>query len=394
MTKRIPVTLVLMLAVCAGAAARQALAQRPLLVGAAEDASRQPELTVAKAKMDLAVLAGLNAVRITSLWQPGTSTVDGGELLVLQNAATAALLDGIRLYVSIYPRDGNAVPRTAARRSEFASYAASVARALPTVTDFIVGNEPNLNRFWMPQFTTKGEDAAAPDYEKLLATTYDALKAVNPGITVIGGALAPRGGDRPLARPTHSPTMFIQDLGRAYRASRRPLPIMDMLAFHPYLEKSRFPPTFSHPRNRYISLNDYGKLVGLLGAAFDGTAQRGTTLPILYDEFGVQSTIAPAKGGLYTNARAPAAADSVPEAVQARYYRQALELASCQPTVVGLLFFHVSDESDLRAWQSGLFYFDDTPKSSMLPVRDAALAAESGTLVPACSLSVTLTPPG
>ena len=362
------------------------LAQRPLIVGAAEDASKEPELTVAKAKMDLASLAGLSAVRITSLWTPGRTAVSSAELLVLRNAAGAAALDGIRLFVSVYPKEGSAVPLTMAARKEFATYAAAIARELPSVTDFIVGNEPNLSRFWMPQFTADAKDAAAPAYEKLLAQSYDALKAVNPAINVIGGALAPRGGDRPLARPTHSPTIFIRDLGRTYRTSKRRRPLMDMLAFHPYLEKSKLPPTFSHPRNKYISLNDYGKLVALLAEAFDGTAQRGTTLPILYDEFGVQSEIVPAKAALYSNATAPTAQDAVPEATQAAYYRQALELATCQPTVVGLLLFHVSDESDLRAWQSGLFYFDDTPKSSMAPVRDAAVAAETDTLVPLCSL--------
>ena len=385
---RTPLLALLALSVLCAVWVTPGRAQRPLLVGAAEDASRQSELSAAKAKMDLASLAGLDAVRITSVWPPGQTTVSSEELRVLRNAAAAALLDSIRLFVSVYPKDGSMVPLTNASRKDFASYAASLARALPTVTDFIVGNEPNLNRFWMPQFVAGTEDAAAPAYEKLLAQTYDALKTTNPGLNVIGGALAPRGGDRPLARPTHSPTIFIRDLGYAYRTSKRKQPLMDMLAFHPYLEKSSLPPTFSHPRNKYISLNDYVKLTALLSEAFDGTAQRGSTLPILYDEFGVQSQIVPSKSGLYANADSPVAEDAVPETTQAAYYRQALELATCQPTVVGLLFFHVSDESDLRAWQSGLFYFDDTPKSSMAPVREAAWAAEADTLVPVCSLPV------
>src|SRR5205814_2402985 len=48
---------------------------------------------------------------------------------------------------------------------------------------------------------------------------------------------------------------------------------------------------------------------------------------------------------------------------------EAIELASCQPTVEALLLFHVSDELDLAAWQSGVYYADDTPKSSLTPVR-------------------------
>ena len=168
---------------------------------------------------------------------------------------------------------------------------------------------------------------------------------------------------------------------------------MDMFALHPYLETSKLAPTFSHPLSRVIALNDYGKLVALLGEAFDGTAQRGTTLPILYDEFGVQSRIVPAKARLYTNGTTRVAGDAVSEAIQAAFYREALELAACQPTVVGLLLFHVSDESDLRAWQSGLYYSDDTPKSSLAPVRDAAEAARANTLVPLCSLPLSLASP-
>jgi hypothetical protein len=83
---------------------------------------------------------------------------------------------------------------------------------------------------------------------------------------------------------------------------------------------------------------------------------------------------------VYANAAAPAALDAVPEATQAAYYRIALRLAACQPNVIGLLFFHVSDEDDLAAWQSGLYYADDTPKTSLATVRAAADAARAGKL--------------
>ena len=50
-------------------------------------------------------------------------------------------------------------------------------------------------------------------------------------------------------------------------------------------------------------------------------------------------------------------------------------MAYCQKNVIGLLMFHVSDEPDLVAWQSGMFYADDTPKASLHAVHDAAMAA-------------------
>ncbi len=50
-----------------------------------------------------------------------------------------------------------------------------------------------------------------------------------------------------------------------------------------------------------------------LGEAFDGTAQRGSELPIFYGEFGVESDIPAAKASLYTGAE-PAATRPVSEA--------------------------------------------------------------------------------
>jgi hypothetical protein len=266
-------------------------------------------------------------------------------------------------------------------RGQFAEYAASIARRFPAITDFVVGNEPNLNRFWMPQFGANGADLAARSYELLLARTYDALKSVSADVNVIGGALSPHGQDKQgAARPTHSPTAFIADLGSAYRTSGRRRPIMDMFAIHPYLIPSRLPPSFAHPRTTTIGIADYPKLVRLLTHAFAGTAQRGETLPIVYDEFGYQSTIPVGKQSLYTHLSSAAAKDAITEAQQAAYYRQAFALAACQPTVAGLLIFHVADERDARAWQSGVYYSNGTPKSSLAAVRDGALAAVTGTL--------------
>jgi hypothetical protein len=155
---------------------------------------------------------------------------------------------------------------------------------------------------------------------------------------------------------------------------------MDTFVIHPYGETSRTPPTALHPKSTSISIADYPKLVKLLRQAFQGTAQRGATLPILYGEYGVQTQIPPDKLGAYTNLGVPTAADAVSESVQGAYYTRAIKLAYCQPTVAGLLFFHVSDEPDLDRWQSGLFYADDTPKSDLQLVKTTAQAAQAGQL--------------
>jgi hypothetical protein len=376
MTRLLLCTFALVLALAPTAAAGTGM-----FVGAAEDAVRSTDPAKAKAQMDAAALAGFDTIRMTTTWTPGTKAVGDHELAVIRNAANAARLDGIRLILSVYQRDQRTTPRTRLSQYQFAAYAASIAQAVPWIEDFVIGNEPNLNRFWMPQFTKAGADAAAYGYQSLLALCYDALKRISPDINVIGGALSPAGGDRPkAARQTHSPTRFIADLGAAYRQSKRRRPIMDMFAFHPYLIPSRLPPTFAHPRTTTIGLADYAKLTALLTRAFAGTRQPGATLPIVYDEFGYQTRIPPQKRALYTRLGSPAAKDAISEGKQAAQYRQALGLAQCQPNVAGMLIFHVVDEADATAWQSGVYYADGTPKTSLGRVREAALEARSGAL--------------
>jgi hypothetical protein len=354
-----------------------------MFVGAAEDAGRSTDLTQAYAKLELARLAGFDTVRMTSIWAPGYSRPTDHELDVLRTSALAARLNGIRIILSVYQRNNHTTPLTRATRAQFASYVATIAREAPDIADFIIGNEPNLNLFWMPQFDKKGNTVSAGAYLKLLAASYDALKAVSPDVNVIGGSISPRGGDRAFGiRPTHSPTRFIAELGAAYRKSGRKKPVMDAFAFHPYLIPSKLPPTyrFRNPKNTTIALSDYDKLTRALSGAFKGTAQPGSTLPIVYDEFGYQSKIPADKRDAYSNLDSPAAADAIPEALQASYYRSALAIAQCQPNVTGMLIFHVTDEANASAWQSGVYYADDTPKSSLPAVRDAALAARDGQL--------------
>lgn len=351
-----------------------------LVIGATEDAVRAATPTQAKAQMDLLRLAGFRAVRISDIWSPGLTSPTAPDLEQLRWVTAAARLDGIEIYATITNATAKTAPLTEQDQADFAAYAAAFVRAEPAIRHVIVGNEPNLNLYWLPQFDESGGDAAATAYESLLARTYDAVKAVDPRVEVIGGAVSPRGNDQPHgSRLTHSPTTFIPDLGAAYRASGRTTPIMDALAFHPYEDNSSLPPaTTLHPKSTTVSIGDYGKLVALLGQAFDGTAQRGSTLPIVYDEFGVQSQIPPAKASLYTGTEQTALTRPVTEATQTLYYRQAVQLVFCEPTVEAFFVFHTVDETDLGRWQSGLYYPDGTPKTSLAPTRLAFQEARRG----------------
>jgi hypothetical protein len=338
-----------------------------MFMGAAEDEGRNADPAVAMAKMELAKAAGFDTIRITAIWAPGQSAVPADQLQALQSIAAAGLFLNVRIVATIMPFGSKTTPLTPTARRQFARFSADMVRRIPSIREYIVGNEPNLNRYWMPQFGPKGEDLAAPAYVKLLAETYDAMKAVDSKVFINGGSVSPRGGDIPnTGRDTHSPTLFITDMGTAYRALKRSKPMMDGFAFHPYGENSSTPPTVEHPRSKSIGLADYDKLVLLLGKAFNGTAQKGSKLPILYDEYGVDSQIPVDKREFYEGREL---SRPVSETTQATYYRQALQMAACQPTVRGFLIFHVTDETNYDRWQSGLYFPDGTPKSSRTVVK-------------------------
>ena len=155
---------------------------------------------------------------------------------------------------------------------------------------------------------------------------------------------------------------------------------MDAFSIHPYMRTSKLPPTDTHAASTTITIGDYPKLAELLAEAFTGTPQRGPGLPIYYTEFGVQTRVPVADRGAYTDLQSPSAADAVDPQTQARYYREALELAACQPTVKGLFVFHTFDEPDLAGWQSGLYYANQKPKPSLPAFRKAAAEARAASL--------------
>ena len=351
-----------------------------ITVGALEDAVKLPDPKLADERITLASRAGFDALNVTSAWTPGQTRPEPGELAILRNVASASQRQGLQLLITVYASRPRFAPITDDQQRQYAEYMANLARALPSVDGFAVWNEPNVNTFWLYQYDASGQDVAAPAYTSLLAKTYDALKAVSSKIKVYGGNLAPRGFEDPESpRPTHSPTQFIRDMGVAYRASGRTEPIMDVFALHPYQTRSSIPPGQQHTGTS-LGFGDYDKLVALLGAAFDGTAQPGSKLPIAYTEFGVQSIIPPSAQGPYTNLQSPLGKDAVPEQTQADYYRQAFELAACQPNVIAVYIFHLFDEADLNRWQSGPYYTDTNPKSSLDAIASGAKKARRGKL--------------
>jgi hypothetical protein len=352
---------------------------RTFVLGTVDDSLAQQDPHFAQAQADVSRDAGFDAAAVSATWARGQRRPSPALVRVLGNVSAATRRDDMQLVVVVWHGLGRDTPQTPAERADFAAYAGALVKLLPQVRAVIVGNEPNLSTFWKPQFGAGGSDLAARAYADLLARSYDAIKTARPSVLVLGGALSPRGGDRPGgSRPTHSPTAFIRDLGAAYRASGRSRPFMDGFAFHPYMEASKDSPNGTHPENTTITLADYPKLVALLAQAFRGTAQQGARLPVYYTEFGVQTAVPAAKRGAYDDLDSPARTDSVSFGTQAAYYRSALELAYCQPTVRGLFVFHTFDEPGLGGWQSGLYFADRTPKPSLPAFKRAVADLRNG----------------
>src|SRR5207249_9454915 len=102
------------------------------------------------AQMDLLALAGFRAVRITQTWGPGEQRVTARDTTILRNVADAAKLDDMTVVTSILNAGSRTTPLTPSDQADFAAYAASVVKALPTLRTVITGNEPNPNRYCMP----------------------------------------------------------------------------------------------------------------------------------------------------------------------------------------------------------------------------------------------------
>ncbi len=376
----------------------------PKWTGVLEDGAKQPSEVAAAQKMQL--LQGLVAVTYNqpsnvyvkeSIWaSPGQAVPSEEDFINLENSIKAAQADNYKVCLAVWPytwgtgEDHLPPPLSPNKRWQYTTLLATIDGRLrqdfntqpsdqPPVSCWFIGNEPDNPTFWRPQFTPEGTDAAAPAYERLLARSYDTLKKISPNYIVVGGELASRGNDDPGSkRGSHSPETFIRDMGQAYRDSGRTEPIMDVFGMHPYGQNSSESPATPHPNSTTIGEADYPRLVADLGKAFDGTAQVGSKLPILYSEYGVQSLI-PGPQRYRYKSKEPEASHAVDEATQARYYGQYLGLAACQPNVIGAFLFHTADERNLKkGWQSGAYYADDAPKTSRLSIASSMQELNDG----------------
>jgi hypothetical protein len=295
---------------------------------------------------------------------------------LLDRAVASATDAGIQVVLAVYPYPPREIEAGLGSPSLFASYVGVLASIYPQVRRFVIGNEPNQPAFWRPQFDAAGANVSASRFGPYLAAAHDALKAVDPAISVLGVGLSPRGNDRPTARNniSTSPVRFLRALGAWYRRSGRTKPLMDGFSFHPYPKEATdsLERGYQWPNAGFSNLD---RIKQALWDAFDGTAQPTTLdgLTLHLDEVGWQVDTKGRVGyrGL----------ENVPvtdEATQAAIYGELVREAACDPDVASVSFFGFRDDGLRTGFQAGLERADGTARPSAAAVQKAIPAGCPG----------------
>jgi hypothetical protein len=365
-----------------------AQAKPGLLVGVTEDGLKfEPDAVLDDAR-DL----GVGAIRITLRWHPGLSGPTAAQKAELSRATKGT--SRITIVLSVFGERAVHAPTTETLRDEYCGFLEEVVRRYDRIRYVTIWNEPNKTFFWSPQFNSDGSSAAPAAYQALLARCWDVLHEAQSDVKVIAPSTAPRGNDNPQAvsNISHSPTLFVRELGRAYRESGRDAPIFDVVGHHVHGIHSAERPWRAH-RGSGVAQGDLQKLEEAFSEAFADTAQpfpgrcvADRCVPVWWLEVGFQTKPDRSKASLYQgfeispralpDSVGDVALDPLPDSTslapdQATQIVSALRLAYCQPHVEAFFNFLLWDEQRLEGWQSAPFWPDRTPKGSYAAFRAA-----------------------
>jgi hypothetical protein len=324
---------------------------------------------------------GMKEDRVSILWndQHPQALADRADIARMLPQAAA---HGIDIVLALYPANARALTANPTAPEEFAAWAAGITRDFPQVKRLIIGNEPNQPKFLQPQFLADCSPNSGATYMRLLAKTYDAVKAVNANVRIVT-SISPRGNDNCKASSniSTSPYRFIHDMGVAYRALGRTRPAWDEWGIHAYPNEPTDPLTkgFPWPNMSYANLD---RLKQALWDAFNSTPQPtfGWTprfgqsvaalqpLSIMIGETGWQTAIPPSARNAYYGVENVKVTS---EATQAQIYSQLVRTAGCDPALRSVLIFGLEDEPNLDRFQSGLIRADGTHKPSYDAVKTA-----------------------
>ncbi|AMO63739.1 beta-1,4-xylanase [Mycolicibacterium phlei] len=183
-------------------------------------------------QLDLMVETGVRSARIMLPWagiQPAPDAWEWGQADTIINAANARGIAVVALLNSSPGWATGGAPAITGPPADPQTYAAFAgafaARYAGRVAAYEIWNEQNAAQFWSVQ---QGPQPAR--FAELLKAAYPAIKAADPGATVIAGGLAPTINFFAI---TMNPVTYLEQL---YAAGARGS--FDAVAFHPYLFNS------------------------------------------------------------------------------------------------------------------------------------------------------------
>jgi hypothetical protein len=254
------------------------------------------------------------------------------------------------------------------RPGAYRAFATAVARRYGAQVDrYILWNEPNIHSWLAPTSTCRHGDCTptAPNlYRGLVQAAYPAVKAADPGSTVLLGALSPRGQRLRNSKTVMRPLLFLRRFGCRANDFRRirggackhfKKITGDGFAIHPY--NGRLAPERPHPDPDDVSLGSVPRLARTLDrlqavAALDPTTRR---FGIYVDEYGYQTN-------------PPDRASGVAPSRQDRWLQQAAYVAWRNPRIRLFTQYLWRDEPKSHGgyggWQSGLRFADGRAKPS------------------------------
>lgn len=270
--------------------------------------------------VDLAADAGASVISTSVSWRTSLSP-DGYDWAALDRVVDAARARGLEVRVRVsglpdrYADGPRGLAGPAAARPPLSD--AELAAWSGFVTDLVTHlagraayveawPEPNRTDTW-----ATGPDPAA--FARLLTTTYDAVRAVDPAVRVISGSLA--GND-------------LGFLGQVYDALADPAaPPFDLVGLHPFtsdppLERgsqSRFETGFGTMDQSFLGYRDVHEVLTTLG---------DPDRPLYVGEVGWSTA-------------ATESAPGVPDATRARYVGETLGAATCTPYVEALSWYYL-----------------------------------------------------
>ena len=220
---------------------------------------------------------GSTRSNVTTAWVPGQTSADprGADDPAQRRAVRPAKRD-MHVVITAYAPRPVFAPVSEEEQQNYAEFVATIARELPSLQEFAVWNEPNLNellavpvrRRWRGHRATRLHLPAREDLRRAEGGQPGDQRLRRQSRTARIRRRRARRGRR--IRRRRSSAKWARPTGRAGGRSRS----WTSSAIHPYQTRSSIPPGQPHTGTS-LGIGDYDKLVALLGEAFDGTAQPG-----------------------------------------------------------------------------------------------------------------------